>query len=117
RRSKAFCKPALVSLCSPTSNPFPLQNMRGKLALLKKLLPADELSFEEAVLAENSGDKWFASHEPEAVAFPRSTRSVATLLKFANRHKIPVTARGAGHGYVGGCVPLRGGIVLSLARM
>jgi glycolate oxidase len=91
--------------------------MRGKLVLLKKLLPADELSFEEAVLAENSGDKWFASHEPEAVAFPRSTRSVATLLKFANCHKIPVTARGAGHGYVGGCVPLRGGIVLSLARM
>ena len=29
----------------------------------------------------------------------------------------PVTPRGAGHGYVGGCVPVRGGIVLSLARM
>ncbi len=30
---------------------------------------------------------------------------------------MPVTARGAGHGYVGGCVPAHGGIVLSLARM
>ncbi len=28
-----------------------------------------------------------------------------------------MTPRGAGHGYVGGCVPVRGGIVLSLARM
>jgi glycolate oxidase len=28
-----------------------------------------------------------------------------------------VTPRGAGHGYVGGCVPVRGGIVLSLERM
>ena len=28
-----------------------------------------------------------------------------------------MTARGAGHGYVGGCVPVRNGIVLSLERM
>ena len=28
-----------------------------------------------------------------------------------------MTARGGGHGYVGGCVPIRGGIVLSLERM
>src|SRR5208282_1646992 len=39
------------------------------------------------------------------------------ILRFAHRHRIPVTARGAGHGYVGGCVPVRGGIVLSLERM
>jgi glycolate oxidase subunit GlcD len=38
-------------------------------------------------------------------------------LRFANQNKIPVTARGAGYGYVGGCVPVRGGIVLSLERM
>lgn len=69
------------------------------------------------MLAAHAGDKWFASHPPEAVALPRSTQSVSTLLRFANRHRIPVTARGAGHGYVGGCVPVRGGIVLSLARM
>ncbi len=84
---------------------------------LKALLPANELSFAPAVLAKHAGDKWFASHTPDAVAFPRSTNSVSTLLRFANRHRIPVTARGAGHGYVGGCVPVQGGIVLSLARM
>ena len=39
------------------------------------------------------------------------------LLKFASSEKIPVTARGAGYGYVGGCVPARGGIALSLSRM
>jgi glycolate oxidase len=44
-------------------------------------------------------------------------KSVSALLRFANRHRLPVTPRGAGHGYVGGCVPVRGGIVLSLARM
>ncbi len=84
---------------------------------LKRILPANEVSFAPAVLKANSGDKWFAAHEPEVVVFPRSTKSVSTLLRFANKHRIPVTARGAGYGYVGGCVPLRGGIVLSLARM
>lgn len=38
-------------------------------------------------------------------------------MRYAHRHWLPVTPRGAGHGYVGGCVPVRGGIVLSLERM
>lgn len=87
------------------------------LKKLKTILPAGEVSLDPEVLKQHSGDKWFASHLPEAVAFPRSTASVSKLLKFANRHGVPVTARGAGHGYVGGCVPVKGGIVLSLARM
>jgi glycolate oxidase len=86
------------------------------LASLKKLLPG-EIKLNAATLKEYAGDKWFASHLPDAVALPRSTKSVATILRFANKHGIPVTARGAGHGYVGGCVPMHGGIVLSLERM
>ncbi len=31
--------------------------------------------------------------------------------------RTPVTTRGAGYGYVGGCVPVKGGIVLSTERM
>jgi glycolate oxidase len=91
-------------------------SLTRQLAALKKLLP-NEIRLEPRVLKQYSGDKWFAAHLPDAVARPRSTESVAAILRFANRHGIPVTARGAGHGYVGGCVPLRGGIVLSLERM
>jgi glycolate oxidase len=87
------------------------------LKQLARLLPRGEVSFQPSVLEAHAGDKWFASHKPDAVALPRSTKSVARLLHFANQHRLPVTPRGAGHGYVGGCVPIRGGIVLSLARM
>lgn len=87
------------------------------ISRLRAILSKDELSFDPAVLAEHAGDKWFASHLPEAVALPQTAESVAALLRFANRHNIPVTPRGAGHGYVGGCVPVRGGVVLSLAHM
>ena len=83
-----------------------------QLRQLKKLLPG-EIFLEPATLAKYAGDKWFAAHPPDAVALPRSTQSVSTLLKFAHQNKIPVTPRGAGHGYVGGCVPMRGGIALS----
>jgi glycolate oxidase len=86
------------------------------LRRLKQILPG-EIFLEPATLEKYAGDKWFAAHQPDAVALPRSTKSVAAILKFANQHRIPVTPRGAGHGYVGGCVPVRGGIVLSLQRM
>ena len=75
------------------------------------------MALEPRTLSQYAGDKWFAAQQPDAVALPRSVKSVSAILRFANRHKIPVTARGAGHGYVGGCVPVHGGIVLSLERM
>ena len=89
----------------------------SKLADLKKLLPAREFSMEQSVREQHAGDKWSATHLPDGVAFPQSVESVAAVLRFANRHRIPVTPRGAGFGYVGGCVPSRGGIALSMMRM
>ncbi len=88
-----------------------------KIAPLQRLLPAGELLTDSPTLEKYSGDKWFARHLPEAVALPTSTESVSRLLKCACKHGIPLTARGAGYGYVGGCVPERGGILLSLERM
>ncbi len=84
---------------------------------LRQLLGSDAVADDPETLAAHSGDKWFASEAPEAVVFARSTSDVSKLLKFTSARKIPVTARGAGFGYVGGCVPARRGIALSLMRM
>lgn len=91
--------------------------MTDLLLELQKQLPPGELVVDQGVREEHSGDKWFASKLPDAVVFARSTSTVAAVLKFASRHRIPVTARGAGYGYVGGCVPSGGGIALSLAKL
>lgn len=89
-------------------------SLKQKLVkLLGAKCVADDLETREA----NSSDKWFASQLPEIVVFPENSRQVSKLLTFANREKIPVTARGTGIGNVGSCVPLRGGIVLSLVKM
>ena len=87
------------------------------LARLQRLLPRGELQLEKGFCEKFAGDKWFATHTPDAVALPRTSASVANLLQFANEHRIPVTTRGAGYGYVGSCVPNLGGIVLSIERM
>jgi glycolate oxidase subunit GlcD len=84
---------------------------------LRELLPRDVIADDAETLASHAGDKWFASNLPDVVVFPETTEQVSRVLKFASANKIPVTARGAGYGYVGGCVPSHGGIALSLARM
>ncbi|MGQ9801253.1 MAG: FAD-binding oxidoreductase [Candidatus Saccharicenans sp.] len=54
---------------------------------------------------------------PEVVVRPGSTEEVSAILKLASEHKIPVTPRGGGTGLAGGCVPVQGGLVLSMQRM
>ena len=87
------------------------------LQRLQHLLKPGELLLQPLQLKPYASDKWSAAHTPDAVALPRTTATVSKILAFAHRHGIPVTPRGAGHGYVGGCVPIRGGIVLSIEKL
>jgi len=57
------------------------------------------------------------SRFPEVVVKPEDTESVAKILTLASKNKIPVTPRGAGTGLSGGCIPIYGGILLSLEKM
>ena len=84
---------------------------------LSALLGAEFVSKDRSRLEANSGDKWFASHLPDVVVEPRSAEQISKLLRFANQRNIPVTARGAGFGYVGGCVPEQGGVAVALIGM
>ncbi len=84
---------------------------------LRALLGDAIVAADESTRTAHSGDKWVANHDPEVVVFAQTTEQVSLLLRFASENNVPVTARGAGFGYVGGCVPMRGGVALSLARM
>lgn len=56
-------------------------------------------------------------HSPEVVLKPKTAQQVVEILKLAYTEQIPVTARGSGTGLCGACVPVYGGIVLSLENM
>ena len=54
---------------------------------------------------------------PELVVDAVSTEEIAAAMKIAYENNIPVTARGAGTGLVGACVPIAGGIVINTTKM
>lgn len=55
--------------------------------------------------------------EATALVFPQSTEEVSKILKYAHKHDIPVTPRGAGTNLVGSTVPVDGGIILDFSHM
>jgi glycolate oxidase len=69
----------------------------------------DDYGHDEALTAE--------PQRPLGVVAPASTDEVAAVVRLANEHRIPVTARGAGTGMSGGCIPRPDGIVVSFERM
>jgi glycolate oxidase len=46
-----------------------------------------------------------------------SRAEVELVLRLAREHRVPVTPRGTGTGMTGGCLPARGGLILSTERM
>jgi glycolate oxidase len=86
---------------------------------LKAIVGESRVLTEEHVLEEHSRDEAPLAEpmSPQVVVKPADTHSVAGVLEFADRERIPVTPRGAGTGLSGGCVPIYGCIVLSLELM
>ena len=70
----------------------------------------------QAYSHDEAGGSFYA-HMPQAVVKPCSSEQVSQIVRFAAAQNIPLTPRGAGSGLAGACVPLYGGIVLSLERM
>jgi glycolate oxidase len=54
---------------------------------------------------------------PGAVLLPSDTAQVVAAVRTAAEHGVPITARGAGTGLSGACVPVPGGVVVSFERM
>jgi len=54
---------------------------------------------------------------PGAVVRPGTTEEVSTILKVANKYKIPVTPRGAGSSLQGEVIPQPNGLVIELMRL
>jgi len=87
---------------------------------LKEILGEENLIWEPDKMSDYSHDE-FALESirklPEVVVKPRDREEVSQILKLANKEKFPVTPRGGATGLVGSCVPLYGGLVLSLENM
>lgn len=79
----------------------------------------DESNFTDKLidLVSYSSDASEHSHRPQAAVWPEDAGQIQAIVQLANAEKFPVIPRGAGTGLSGLAVPLRGGLVMDLARM
>jgi len=54
---------------------------------------------------------------PDVVVFPQTTEEVVAVVKLCNELDIPFVPRGAGTSLAGGCLPVGGGVMITLTRM
>ena len=84
---------------------------------LRKIVGKEHISSQRQDLICYSYDATNRKHLPEVVVHPSSAEEISAILKLADREKIPVVPRGAGCGFSGGSVPIKGGIALILTRL
>ncbi len=84
---------------------------------LEEIVGADNVSTASTDKITHAYDATQKCYLPDVVVYASRTDEVAKVVRLANRCKIPVLPRGAGSGFSGGSLPVRGGIVLVLTRM
>jgi glycolate oxidase len=84
---------------------------------LRAALGKGKVFADREYLLTYSYDALAVEYLPDAVVFPEHERDVAEALRVCRRHRVPVVPRGAGVGYSGGALAVRGGIVLVFTRM
>ncbi len=78
----------------------------------------DRVSTSAAVRAHHGKDaSYHAPHDPDFVAFPRSTDEVAEIVRVCAHHRVPVVPYGAGTSLEGQISALEGGVCIDLGQM
>ena len=68
-------------------------------------------------LDAHAADALGRGHAPDLVVRPVDTAQVSAVARLCHQYRVPLVVRGAGTGYTGGAVPVRGGVVLSVERL
>ena len=93
------------------------QLTEAHLQALREIVGAEHLATSRTELLSHSFDATQRQFMPNVVVHPHTTEEVAAIVQLAARHGLPILPRGAGSGFTGGALPVRGGIVLVLTRM
>ncbi len=100
------------------SESFPEASRARVLADLRTIVGRDAACADAASrLVYDADGLTLTRHLPDLIVLASTTAQVAAVMRVAAAAHLPVIARGAGTGLSGGCVPLTGGVVLSVARM
>jgi glycolate oxidase len=84
---------------------------------LRAVLGDEDVLEEPVELHLFSKDASLMRGQPTCVTFPEDSAEVAEIVRIAERHRIPIVARGAGTGLAAGASPTEGGIVVVTTAM
>lgn len=84
---------------------------------LRRLLGSERVSDDPLELRLYGKDAGVSRGKASVVVFPDTTEEVAEIVRIAERHRVPVVARGAGTGLAGGAVPEDDSVVVVTTRM
>ena len=112
RTFRGMSDPSAPSDHSGSAAPADLDDLRARLPEASVLTDPD--------MVEGYRQDWAQAPDPGvplAVVRARTTEDVQEVMRWADRHRVPVVTRGAGSGLSGGATAVDGGIVLSTEQM
>ncbi|MDR1284590.1 MAG: FAD-binding protein [Campylobacteraceae bacterium] len=83
---------------------------------LKSIVGDENIYTDKAHLIVYSYDATRAKYEPDCVIFPRDEKDVSEILRYCNENKIIIIPRGAGSGFTGGSLSIKGGVILAFEK-
>ena len=87
------------------------------LHALQEALGRGKVFVDREYLLAYSYDATAMEYWPDAVVFAEHDDDIAACLRVCHEHRVPLVPRGAGVGYSGGALAVRGGVVLVFTRM
>lgn len=79
--------------------------------------PERLLSSQDELLVYECDGYVVEKNVPDVVVFPQTTADVQAIVKSCVRHGVPFVPRGAGTSLAGGCLPVGGGVMVSMTKM
>jgi D-lactate dehydrogenase (cytochrome) len=83
------------------------------IAAIRERISVESIVSAPETLVEYASDASKLNYTPELVVCAQNVGDVQALMELANTYRFPVTPRGGGSGLAGGCLPSKGGVVLS----
>ncbi|MDR0292319.1 MAG: FAD-binding protein [Elusimicrobium sp.] len=90
------------------------KNLAAALSKITKILGKEFVMTDEISVSLFSFDCSLGRTRPDAVLTLKNINQAAQVIKILHKYGVPFTARAAATNHVGGCVALKGGVVLNL---
>ena len=84
---------------------------------IEKIVGKENFFIDKETLAHFDYDATERHYTPDAVVTPLNVEQISKIMKICYENEIPVTPQGGKTGLSGGCLPVKGGIVLSFKNM